>query len=388
MRPFRSAVAAGVAGVMTAHVMFPEIDERLARDPLPGDPVACCARAWGTTGVIVSDDLEMKAVAKTWRRGRGGRSSRRPPGATSSRSARRRMRRSKPPKPWCASPRPLRCRSWPKPDANDRIRAAQGALPSALRRSRSQGRAPGRRRRRAPGPFPGDRRTQRHPGLSRCRIKPRGLRPGETIGLCAPFGADRARFRGRRASASSRASGFRVVAADGPGPPYAVHGRVGRKAGGRAPRPVRQPRRARDRLRAGRRRERSACCRSSTPARSWPTPSRSSATATSRRSTSSSGRLGLVTVHGPMAGRTLVPGRYHREASSRRCTGEGAPYASEPDDLVTLREGEGRRRSCAVAASRFWRRPRARPGPFGPTTKGRSSSSRTCASGRFASIAC
>ncbi|HEY6554432.1 MAG TPA: LD-carboxypeptidase [Vicinamibacteria bacterium] len=53
------------------------------------------------------------------------------------------------------------------------------------------------------------------------------------------------------------------------------------------------------------------------------------------------GRLGLVTIHGPMAGRSLVPGRYHRESFLAALTGEGAPYASEPDDLLTLREGEG-----------------------------------------------
>jgi muramoyltetrapeptide carboxypeptidase len=53
------------------------------------------------------------------------------------------------------------------------------------------------------------------------------------------------------------------------------------------------------------------------------------------------GRLGVVTVHGPMAGRSLVAGRYHRESFLAALTGEGKPYASEPDDLLTLREGEG-----------------------------------------------
>jgi muramoyltetrapeptide carboxypeptidase len=53
------------------------------------------------------------------------------------------------------------------------------------------------------------------------------------------------------------------------------------------------------------------------------------------------GRLGVVSVHGPMAGRTLVPGRYHRESFLAALAGEGAPYASAPDDLLTLREGEG-----------------------------------------------
>jgi beta-N-acetylhexosaminidase len=65
MRPFRSAVAAGVAGVMTAHVMFPEIDERFPATLSPGI-LALLRGGMSYGGVIVSDDLEMKAVAKTW----------------------------------------------------------------------------------------------------------------------------------------------------------------------------------------------------------------------------------------------------------------------------------------------------------------------------------
>jgi len=65
MRPFRSAVAAGVAGVMTAHVMFPEIDERFPATLSPGI-LALLRDGMKYDGVILSDDLEMKAVAKTW----------------------------------------------------------------------------------------------------------------------------------------------------------------------------------------------------------------------------------------------------------------------------------------------------------------------------------
>jgi beta-N-acetylhexosaminidase len=68
MRPFRSAVAAGVAGVMTAHVVFPEIDERFPATLSP-KIVALLREAMRYGGVIVSDDLEMKAVAKTWSSG-------------------------------------------------------------------------------------------------------------------------------------------------------------------------------------------------------------------------------------------------------------------------------------------------------------------------------
>ncbi|HUU34385.1 MAG TPA: beta-N-acetylhexosaminidase, partial [Vicinamibacterales bacterium] len=63
--PFRAAISAGVAFVMTAHVVVPSIDDskpatlsapvlRLLRDEL------------GFEGVVVSDDLDMQAIAKTW----------------------------------------------------------------------------------------------------------------------------------------------------------------------------------------------------------------------------------------------------------------------------------------------------------------------------------
>ncbi len=64
--PFRGAIDAGVAAVMTAHVVFPCFDEErpaslasviledLLRDEL------------GFAGVVVSDDLEMKAISERW----------------------------------------------------------------------------------------------------------------------------------------------------------------------------------------------------------------------------------------------------------------------------------------------------------------------------------
>jgi beta-N-acetylhexosaminidase len=66
MVPFKAAIAADVATIMTAHVLIPAIDERrpatlsahvvddLLRDEL------------GFQGVILSDDLEMKAIANTY----------------------------------------------------------------------------------------------------------------------------------------------------------------------------------------------------------------------------------------------------------------------------------------------------------------------------------
>ena len=66
LRPFRACIEAGVASIMTAHVVVREIDEerpatlsaevvpRLLREKLAFD------------GVVVTDDLEMKAGAERW----------------------------------------------------------------------------------------------------------------------------------------------------------------------------------------------------------------------------------------------------------------------------------------------------------------------------------
>ena len=62
--PFRAAIAAGVAFMMTAHVLVPSLDEekpatlsrRIVHDML--------REALGFSGVIFGDDLEMKAIAK------------------------------------------------------------------------------------------------------------------------------------------------------------------------------------------------------------------------------------------------------------------------------------------------------------------------------------
>jgi beta-N-acetylhexosaminidase len=64
--PFREAVKAGVAFIMTAHVLVPSLDEEkpatLSRRIVQGmlrDEV-------GFGGVVLSDDLEMKAIAKSY----------------------------------------------------------------------------------------------------------------------------------------------------------------------------------------------------------------------------------------------------------------------------------------------------------------------------------
>lgn len=62
-RPFRAAIAAGVATIMTAHVLIPALDEQrpatLSRRIVTG----LLREELGFEGVIISDDLEMKALA-------------------------------------------------------------------------------------------------------------------------------------------------------------------------------------------------------------------------------------------------------------------------------------------------------------------------------------
>ncbi len=171
------------------------------------------------------------------------------------------------------------------------------------------------------------------------RIKPRGLRPGETIGLCAPSGPIEPDFvaAGIRELESL---GYRVVAADD-------LGRRTRFTAGSVERRVAELHDlfANPDVRA------IVCARGGAGAlsllplldpgrlRADPKPFVGYSDVTALHLFLA--RLGLVTVHGPMAGRTLVAGHYHRESLLAAMAGEGPPYASEPDDLVTLREGEG-----------------------------------------------
>jgi beta-N-acetylhexosaminidase len=60
--PFRAAIEAGVASVMTAHVLLPRVDaERPAT--LAPDALAILRGELGYDGVVFTDDLEMRAVA-------------------------------------------------------------------------------------------------------------------------------------------------------------------------------------------------------------------------------------------------------------------------------------------------------------------------------------
>ncbi len=60
--PFRAAIAAGVASVMTAHVLFPRLDKARPATLAP-DVMNLLREELGYDGVVFGDDLEMKAVA-------------------------------------------------------------------------------------------------------------------------------------------------------------------------------------------------------------------------------------------------------------------------------------------------------------------------------------
>lgn len=64
--PFRAAIAAGVACVMTAHVVVPALDETRPATLSPA-VVPLIKQELGHGGMVVTDDLEMQAVAARWR---------------------------------------------------------------------------------------------------------------------------------------------------------------------------------------------------------------------------------------------------------------------------------------------------------------------------------
>jgi len=61
-KPFEAAVAAGVAAIMTAHVVFPDLEEDYPATMSPRILKGWLREEMGYKGLIVSDDLEMKAV--------------------------------------------------------------------------------------------------------------------------------------------------------------------------------------------------------------------------------------------------------------------------------------------------------------------------------------
>jgi beta-N-acetylhexosaminidase len=64
--PFREAARAGVAFMMTAHVLVPALDDEKPATLSPRIVRALLREEIDYDGVILSDDLEMKALANTW----------------------------------------------------------------------------------------------------------------------------------------------------------------------------------------------------------------------------------------------------------------------------------------------------------------------------------
>jgi beta-N-acetylhexosaminidase len=64
--PFREAIDAGVAFVMTAHLLVPSLDDERPATLSPRIVQAMLREELGFPGVILSDDLEMKAIAKSY----------------------------------------------------------------------------------------------------------------------------------------------------------------------------------------------------------------------------------------------------------------------------------------------------------------------------------
>jgi beta-N-acetylhexosaminidase len=64
--PFAAAAAAGVASIMTAHVVFQAIDRKRPATLSP-EVMAILREELGYDGVVFTDDLEMKAVADRYR---------------------------------------------------------------------------------------------------------------------------------------------------------------------------------------------------------------------------------------------------------------------------------------------------------------------------------
>ena len=64
--PFREAVRAEVAFMMTAHILVPALDEERPATLSPTIVTGILREEIGYQGVILSDDLEMKAIARTY----------------------------------------------------------------------------------------------------------------------------------------------------------------------------------------------------------------------------------------------------------------------------------------------------------------------------------
>ena len=66
MVPFRAAIEAGLAAVMTSHILFLALDPALPATLSPAILTGLLRGELGFEGLIITDDLEMKGVADGW----------------------------------------------------------------------------------------------------------------------------------------------------------------------------------------------------------------------------------------------------------------------------------------------------------------------------------
>jgi len=64
--PFRAAIDAGVASIMTAHILIPALDEERPATLSPTIVDGLLKRTLGYDGLVLSDDLEMKAISSRY----------------------------------------------------------------------------------------------------------------------------------------------------------------------------------------------------------------------------------------------------------------------------------------------------------------------------------
>jgi beta-N-acetylhexosaminidase len=60
--PFKAAIEAGVASIMTAHILMPALDEQVPATLSPAVVDGLLKKKLGFPGLVLSDDLEMKAI--------------------------------------------------------------------------------------------------------------------------------------------------------------------------------------------------------------------------------------------------------------------------------------------------------------------------------------
>src|SRR5688572_8225754 len=63
LEPFRAAIAAGVASIMTAHILIPALDNERPATLSPQVVNHLLKQRLGYRGLVLSDDLEMKAIS-------------------------------------------------------------------------------------------------------------------------------------------------------------------------------------------------------------------------------------------------------------------------------------------------------------------------------------